>query len=58
MPYSYEIVRLIQDKADIVWDLEFNLKTNLISKYQPQIYFPGSLTECYSDLEEILSNIS
>lgn len=58
MPYSYEIVRIIQDKADIVWDLEFNLKTNLISKYQPQIYFPGSLTECYSDLEEILSNIS
>ena len=58
MPYSYEIVRIIQDKADIIWDLECNLKTNLISNYQPQIYFQGSLTECYSDLGEILSNIN
>ena len=58
MPYTYEIVKIIEDKADIIWDLESSLKTNLISNYQPQIYFEGSLTECYSDLEEILSNIN
>ncbi len=58
MPYTYEIVKIIEDKADIIWDLESNLKTNLISNYQPQIYFEGSLTECYSDLDEILFSIN
>lgn len=58
MPYNYEVIKSIQNQPDIIWDLESNLKTNLMSKYQPQIYFQGSITECYSDLDEILLNIN
>lgn len=55
MPYNYTIIKEIKASAEYVWDKELELKQTLKSKYLPLISFAGSLTECYSDKEEILS---
>lgn len=48
MPYDYEVVHLIKDDVEIIWDLE-KLLHRLYSnyKYSPLISFPGSIKECF-----------
>lgn len=58
MPYSYDIIKELFGTPDFVFDLEASMKKGLQSSYQPQIKFAGSVTECYSDLNEILSCLS
>lgn len=53
MPYEYSVIVEIEDTAENIWMLETNLKSKLKSKYIPKIAFAGSMTECYTDLEEI-----
>ena len=57
MPYNYETIFNIKGSSQYVWDKEAELKSKLISKYLPLIPFGGSLTECYTDLNEIKSYI-
>ena len=53
MPYSFEILKEVLGEAEYIWTLERDLKIQLKSKYTPSIKFGGSVTECYSDVEEI-----
>lgn len=57
MPYNYEVIFNIKGSAEDVWNKEAGLKSKLNSKYIPLIPFGGSLTECYTDLDEIKSYI-
>ena len=57
MPYLYEIIKEIYGDAESIWALENNLKKKLLSNYNPEIAFTGSVRECYSDLEEILESL-
>ena len=50
MPYKYEIVQEVKDKATNIFKLERYLKkyiTALSFRYTPDIIFQGSLTECF-----------
>lgn len=49
MPYNYEIVQETQGKACDIYYLEKYLKKYIKEgfKYIPNIFFQGSLTECY-----------
>ena len=57
IPYNYETIFNIKGSSQYVWDKEAELKSKLNSKYIPLIPFGGSLTECYTDLDEIKSLI-
>lgn len=50
MPYSYEEVISIKDRADFIWDLESQLH-RLLKRYayRPQVSFGGE-TECFSKM--------
>lgn len=49
MPYNYEIVRKVYGDAGDIWDLELSEKKRLKDyKYQPNIKFGGSRTECFT----------
>ena len=61
LPYKYEIVQEIHDKAEIVWTLEILLKRFIKNQnmiYNPTIPFVGGKTECYSILAENITIIS
>lgn len=50
MPYSYEVIQEIKDKAENIWNLEVFFKIYLIDKnllYKPSIKFQGSNSECF-----------
>lgn len=60
MPYSYEVLKTYTALADLVFDLEYEIKAKFKSfLYNPKINFKGSLTECFyvnKDLLNCLSN--
>lgn len=58
MPYNYKILTEIVNTPTYVWDLEFELKQKLKSQYNPTIHFSGSIKECYSDIDEILTALN
>ena len=49
MPYNYEIIQEIKDISENIYNLEKYLKKYIKGnlKYTPNIFFQGSLTECY-----------
>ncbi len=58
MPYNYEIIKEQFGEAESIWTIENNLKQSLTSHYMPTIRFSGSIRECYSDLNEILTALN
>lgn len=51
MPYNYEVIHLIEDVCDNIYDLEvFLQRVYKCYHYIPQIPFGGSLTECFKIL--------
>lgn len=54
MPYQYEIIKEITKDSGEIWDLELLIKQTLKQfKYNPQIKFKGSATECFSNIKQI-----
>lgn len=58
MPYNYEVIQEIYDIAEDIWNLEVKLKRKLTSKYTPQIFFDGCIKECFSNYNEITTNLN
>lgn len=58
MPYNYEIIKEQFGEAESIWTIENNLKQTLTSHYLPTIRFSGSVRECYSDINEILTALN
>lgn len=54
MPYDFEVLKELYGTAEQIWTIEKDLKLKLQANYIPNIAFGGSVTECYSDIEEIL----
>lgn len=53
MPYSFKIVKIYTDTADVTYNLETKLKKmNKNNKYKPMIKF-GGMTECFSKIKII-----
>jgi len=49
MPYAYEVISEIFGEAGFIWDLEKEEKKKLKEfNYQPNIFFEGSITECFT----------
>ncbi|MFW1815775.1 hypothetical protein ACG9X6_14105 [Acinetobacter guillouiae] len=49
MPYEFEEIRFIEDRASLIWDLEKKIHKLLKSlKYSPKIGFAG-MSECYKN---------
>jgi len=54
MPYKYKIIKEITKNSGEIWDLELLIKRTLKQfKYNPQIRFKGSVTECFSNINQI-----
>jgi hypothetical protein len=48
LPYKYEILSMVEDSPDIIWDLELSTKRQLTEyNYVPKIQFFG-YTECFT----------
>ena len=48
MPYNYEVLKVVEDSPDEIWDLELFYKRKFKNcKYSPEIYFAG-YTECFT----------
>ena len=59
MPYSFDVLHLIEGTPGDIWKLEHLNKKLLKSvKYTPEIAFSGSITECFSDLQQLSLTIS
>ena len=56
MPYSYEIVKeIISHDLEFIWNLESKLKQHIKVRNIPKISFNGCVTECFTNLKEIMN---
>lgn len=58
MPYQYEVVAEVREKAGFIFDLENKIISMLRHhKYQPERAFKGSVTECFETIDPVESLI-
>lgn len=59
MPYNYKIIKEINSyDLTFIWNLESKIKSKLRKQtYTPNIFFPGSIHECFLNIKDILKLI-